>query len=343
MKHHRNTLYVSTQGSYLAKESETVLVKRDGEVRAQFPFLALESIVCLGQVTMSPVLMSAAAEAGIAVCFLSEHGRYLARVVGPTTGNVLLRREQYRRADDSERSARLAVAVVSAKVANARTVLLRGARDRPDSEGATRLRAAARAIAELLSPLCATADLDEVRGIEGACARLYFGVFDDLITQQKESFFFRERTRRPPQDNINAMLSFVYTLLVHDVRGALESVGLDPQVGFLHRDRPGRPGLALDLVEELRPWLADRLVLSLVNLRQLGPTDFRSNETGGVVMTDDARKALLVAYQKRKQEEIVHPFLEERTTVGLVPHLQAQLLARHLRGDHDAYPPFIWK
>jgi CRISPR-associated protein Cas1 len=281
------------------------------------------------------------AERGVTVAFLTERGRFLAKVCGPTTGNVLLRREQYRRADDPAATAAITRSVVAAKVANSRYAIQRALRDRPGVAGAAALGAAVRELGRHMDQLREAKDLDVLRGIEGAAARVYFGVFDHLIAQQKEAFFFRERTRRPPLDNINALLSFVYTLMRHDIVSGLETVGLDPAVGFLHRDRPGRPSLALDLLEEFRPWLADRLVLGLVNLRQLSERDFEQTESGGVVMRDEARKSLLVAYQKRKQEEIVHPFLGERVAVGLLFHLQALLLARYLRGDLDAYPPFI--
>lgn len=343
MKRHLNTLFVTTQGTYLAKEGQTVVVKLDGEVRMQLPTHNLGSIVCFGQVSVSPFLLGHCAENAVGISFLSEHGRFLARVQGATSGNVLLRREQYRRADDREASARIARAVVAAKVANCRVALLRAQRDRPEGEGAERLRLAVASLAGHLRALQGAPDLDVTRGIEGMAARDYFAAFDDLLSQQKEDFRFRGRSRRPPMDRVNAVLSFVYTLLVHDVQGALEAVGLDPAVGFLHRDRPGRPGLALDLMEEFRPFFADRLVLSLVNLRQLDASQFRFTESGAVLLDDEGRKTVLTAYQKRKQEELEHPFLGERTTVGLLPHLQALLFARHLRGDLDAYPPFLWR
>lgn len=343
MKHHLNTLFVTTQGAKLAKEGDAIAVRIDDNLAGRFPLLALESVVCFGSVYVTPPLMAACAEAGVATAFLSEHGRFLARVVGRTSGNVLLRREQYRRADDEQRTTLIAKGFIAAKIANGRSVLLRALRDRPDCDGVQEITNAVRQMGAILALVGRAASLDEARGFEGAAAREYFSVFDHLITQQKEDFRFRERSRRPPLDNVNALLSFVYTLLMHSVVAALESVGLDPAVGFLHRDRPGRPGLALDLMEELRPSLADRLVLSMINLKQLDGGDFESCEVGGVVMCEDARKKVLVAWQKRKDEEIVHPFLEEKVKLGIVPHLQALLLARHLRGDLDAYPPFVWK
>ena len=343
MKHLLNTLYVTTQGAYLAREGETVLVRVAGETKLQVPIHTLGSVVCFGQVSLSPPLMGLCAERSVAVSFLTEHGRFLARIQGPVSGNVLLRREQYRRADDLEISAQIARAMVVAKIANCRTVLQRAARDRPEDETAGKLSQAAEQLAQHLKDLEAEVSLDTVRGKEGDAARRYFSVFDCLLTSQKEDFFFHERNRRPPLDNMNALLSFIYTLLVHDVAAALEGVGLDPAVGYLHRDRPGRPGLALDLMEELRPYLADRLALSLVNRQQVQGKGFRKTESGGVIMSDETRKEVLVAYQKRKQEEIQHPFLGEKIALGLLPHVQALLLARYLRGDLDGYPPFFWR
>jgi CRISPR-associated protein Cas1 len=343
MKRHLNTLFVLTQGSHVSKENETLTVKVGEEIRIRLPILTLQGVVCFGQVSVSPFAMAFCCEQGVGISFLSEHGRFLARVHGPTAGNVLLRREQYRRADCEEASLRVARPIVTAKIANARSVLLRGARDRPGAEGVGALSAAASELAKLVTEPDRVSSLDALRGVEGLAGKIYFGAFSHLVSQQNEDFRFRERSRRPPLDRINTLLSFVYTLLVHDVQGALESVGLDPAVGFLHADRPGRPSLALDLMEELRPWFADRLVLSLVNLRQVGPENFRQTESGAVLLTEEARKIVLASYQKRKQEEMVHPFLEEKTTMGLLPHLQGLLLARHLRGDIDGYPPFIGK
>jgi CRISPR-associated protein Cas1 len=343
MKKHLNTLFVLTQGAYLAKENETLVVKVEDEVKIRLPILTLQGVVCFGQVSLSPRAMGFCCERGVLVSFLSEQGRFLARVVGPTTGNVLLRREQYRRSERLDGALEIARPIVAAKIANANTVLLRSTRDRPDSDAAGTIAAASRRLSQLLGETGRMAELDALRGVEGLAARIYFDVFDQLISQQKESFRFEARSRRPPLDRVNALLSFVYTLLVHDVQSAIESVGLDPAVGFLHRDRPGRPSLALDLMEELRPWFADRIVLSLINLRQIGPGDFHETESGAVLLTDDGRKTLLTAYQARKQEELIHPFLGEKTTIGLVPHLQALLLTRHLRGDLDGYPPFVWK
>ena len=279
----------------------------------------------------------------MALAFLTEHGRFLARVEGPVSGNVLLRREQYRWGDQEERAATVARAVVTGKIANCRTVVLRALREKAGEGGAEEMEQAARRLGRLLETVAGTAGLEEIRGHEGDAARVYFGVFDHLIAAQKEEFYFRGRSRRPPEDNMNALLSFVYTLLLHDVVAALEGVGLDPAVGYLHRDRPGRPGLGLDLMEELRPVAADRLALSLVNRRQVQGSGFRRTEAGGVTMDEGTRKEVLVAYQKRKQEEMVHPFLQERVAFGMVPHVQAMLLARFIREDLDGYPSFVWK
>lgn len=343
MKRHHNTLFVTTQGAYLAAEGETIVVRVDGSQKLQVPAHMLEGIVCFGRVSCSPILMRRCSERGIGISFLTEGGRFLARVVGPVSGNVLLRREQYRAADDRARAARIARSMVLAKVANSRAVLLRSLRDHPESGGAQGVRCAADSSATILRRTEGTTDLDAVRGFEGEAAQLYFAVFDHLITNDKDAFRFGGRSRRPPLDRVNAALSFAYTLLTHDAVSALEAVGLDPQVGFLHRDRPGRPGLALDLVEEFRAFLADRLVLSLINRQQFRRDGFTVTEAGGVIMTADTRKLLLTSYQERKSEEIAHPFLRDRTTVGMLVHLQALLLARFLRGDLDEYPAFFWR
>ncbi|MCX5903440.1 MAG: type I-C CRISPR-associated endonuclease Cas1c [Proteobacteria bacterium] len=343
MKKHLNTLFVTTQGAYLSKEGETVVVKVEQEIRLRVPVHTIGGIVCFGQVSCSPFLMGFCAENGVEISFLSEYGRFLARVQGPVTGNVLLRREQYRKADDLQFSAEMAKAILIGKIANARTVLQRALRDHGDKLNAREVELAAKRLAHYLELLREEQPLNVVRGYEGDAAHIYFNVFDHLIISQKEHFTFAERNRRPPLDNVNCLLSFLYTLLVHDVRSALESVGLDPAVGFLHRDRPGRPGLALDLIEEFRPFIADRLTLSLINLRQVNEKGFKKSDTGAVLMTDETRKTLLVTYQERKQEEIFHPFIEEKVTIGILFHIQALLLARHLRGDLDGYPPFIWK
>ncbi len=343
MKKHLNTLFVTTQGAYLSKDGETVVVKVEKEIRLRIPIHTIGGIVCFGNIMCSPFLMGFCAERDVAISFLTEYGRFLARVQGPVSGNVLLRREQYRRADDMNASAEMARAVLTGKLANCRTVLGRALRDHYDKLNADEVRDASQRINCSLQRLQSDLPLNVLRGFEGEAAHTYFSVFDHLITSQKEDFIFRQRNRRPPLDNVNCLLSFLYTLVLHDVRSALESVGLDPAVGFLHRDRPGRPGLALDMMEEFRPFLADRLTLSLINLNQVQTKGFKKMESGAVLMDDETRKAVLVAYQKRKQDEIMHPFLEEKVPIGLLFHMQALLLARCLRGDLDGYPTFIWK
>lgn len=343
MMHYLNTLFITTQGAYLAKEGEAVLVRVEHETKLRAPLHNLGGIVCFGQVSCSPYLMGECAERHIAISFLTENGRFLAKVQGFTPGNVLLRREQYRRSDNLAAAARIARTMVAAKIANARTSILRTLRDNPELEGKVELERVVLRMQNQLDGLREERPLDEIRGIEGDAARTYFAHFDRLILTQKRDFHFSGRSRRPPLDPVNALLSFVYALLTHDIRGACESAGLDPAVGFLHRDRPGRPGLALDLMEEFRPFLADRLVLTLINRQQVKASGFRRSESGGIEMDDATRKEVLTSWQKRKQEEIVHPFLEEKCAVGLLVHLQARLLARHLRGDQDGYAPFLWR
>lgn len=341
MRTHHNTLYVTTQGAYLAREGEAILVRVKEQTKLRVPIHTLQGVVTFGQVSCSPFVLGLCAEKGVSVAFLTEYGRFLARVEGPVSGNVLLRREQYRRADDASASTAVARAIVAGKLANSRSVLQRASRDHPGGPGVEAIRSAVRRLSASLASLQTEVELDAIRGLEGDSARAYFEVFDNLITAQKAEFFFHGRSRRPPLDNVNALLSFLYTLLLNDVRGALEAVGLDPQVGFLHRDRPGRPGLALDLMEEHRAWLADRLALTLINRQQLHGAGFRKEDGGGVVMDDETRKKAIVAWQERKAEEIRHPFLDEAMSAGMVMHIQARLLARHLRGDLDTYPPFV--
>lgn len=340
MKKFLNTLYVTTQQAYLKKEGESVVVKVESETRLRIPIHTLDSIICFGVVSMSPYLMHHCAEKNVAVSFLSEYGKFLARVQGPVSGNVLLRREQYRVADHPEKATAIAQNMLVGKIANARAVLRRAQRDHGACDKKESMQ---QRLGHYLNRLKRPLPLDELRGNEGEAAASYFSAFPHLITVSDEAFSFSGRNRRPPTDPVNALLSFAYTLLVHDCRSALEGVGLDPCVGYLHADRPGRPSLALDLMEEFRAFLADRLVLSLINRKQIQRKHFNDSTGGAVSMTDDARKTLLASWQKRKQEEITHPYLGEKCKVGLLPHLQAQLLARHLRGDLEAYPPFLWK
>ena len=338
-----NTLYVTNPEASLFKEGETVEVKIEKETKLKLPIHTLGGIVIFGNIYCSPPLLALCTKNQVAVSFMSEYGRFLAKVVGPVSGNVLLRREQYRRADDPEKSAEIARRIVAAKIAKGRSVLQRSLRDHQESSGSEEIQAAIDRMAGIIRKLGESLPLELVRGLEGEAGNLYFGVFDHLITAQKDEFIFENRNRRPPTDRVNSLLSFLYTLLTHDVTSALETTGLDPAVGFLHRDRPGRPGLALDLIEELRPFLADRIVLSLINRNQIRGKHFEILETGAVLIDADARKDILTTYQSRKQEEIMHPYLGEKVRIGLLPFLQSMLLARHLRGDIDGYPPFIWK
>lgn len=343
MKPLLNTLYVTTQGAYLAREGLTVAVSVEHETLARIPIHTLQGIVCFGVVSCSPFLLQLASEYGVSVAFCSEHGRFLARMQGPVSGNVLLRRAQYRATDDAVLASGIARAVVLAKIANCRTVLLRAGRETGIEAHEQQLDAAAGRLRRIQTQTETAGDLDMLRGMEGDAASTYFSAFDHLIVTSKEEFFFRGRSRRPPLDNLNALLSFLYTLLANDTSAALDSVGLDPQVGFLHRERPGRPSLALDLMEELRPVLADRLAVTLVNRRQVTADGFHTAESGGVIMSDATRKEVLTQWQLRKQEEIIHPFLGERIAFGLVPYIQALLLARYLRRDLDGYPAFFWR
>jgi CRISPR-associated protein Cas1 len=339
-----NTVYVTTEGSALRKDGENLVAEIDGAERARVPMHMLASVVAFGSIYLSPALIGACAGAGITIVLLDRNGRFQARVEGPVTGNVLLRRAQYRA---SEQPAEIVRSLVLGKIANQRVVLMRALRDHggdlPEQDRAALDEAVSRLARILERVEYGAAGIDALRGVEGDAARLYFSVFAYLLRVPDTEIAWRGRSRRPPLDPVNAVLSFLYTLLAHDCRSAAEAVGLDPAVGFLHRDRPGRPSLALDLMEELRPALADRLALSLFNRRQLRARDFETRDGGAVMMTDDARKTVLTAWQERKKEERQHAFLGEKAPLGLVPYLQALLLARHLRGDLDAYPPWFWK
>jgi len=338
-----NTLYVTSQGAYLSKEGETVLVKVDNHIKLRLPIHTLEGIVCLGNILCSPGLLHLCADRNVTVSFLSSYGKFLARVTGPVSGNVLLRREQFRWADDDGKKIPIARAIVLAKIFNTRKILERAGRDHPTGTCNEELLSRSKMMARILRHVESVDGVDQLRGKEGEAARVYFSVFNYLITTQKEDFTFYERNRRPPLDSVNALLSFIYTILLHDCISALESAGLDPAVGFFHVDRPGRPGLALDIMEELRPILADRLVLSLINRQQVKKKGFRKTESGGVIMDEETRKTVLMAYQKRKMDEINHPFIQEKIQLGNIPYVQSMLLARHIRGDLEGYPPFFWR
>ena len=338
-----NTLYVQTPRSYLHLDHETLKVKLENEVRLQVPLLHLGAVVCIGDVTVSTALLHKCAEDGRSVVFFDHAGRFRARVEGPTSGNVLLRRAQHEALDDPARMVGICRAVVAGKIQNARQVLLRGAREAIVPGEADRLSDVARHLADALPRVVDAPDADTLRGLEGDVARRYFEVFTLLVREGREAFALGGRTRRPPLDRMNALLSFLYTLLTSDCASAAEGVGLDPQVGYLHVLRPGRPALALDLVEEFRAVLGDRLALTLVNRRQLGPGDFDERPGGAVLLNEKGRRTVLTAYQERKKEEMSHPVLGEKTPFGLLPHVQARLLARHLRGDIPTYPAFLYR
>lgn len=344
MKKLLNTLYLTTEGSSLRKEGENLVAEVEGVEKARVPFHMISSVVLFGAIFVSPPLLQSCAAAGITIVLLSRSGRFQARVEGPVSGNVLLRRAQYKASEKPEEIVR---SILIGKISNQRYVLMRHLRDyaaETNEQTLEKLNFVVLRLARIIRYL-QTAEIDHniMRGSEGEAANLYFSVFDDLIRSVEPAMRWQGRSRRPPLDPVNALLSFLYTLLTHDCRSAAESVGLDPAVGFLHRDRPGRPSLALDLMEELRPILADRLALSLINRKQVQASDFEKREGGAVFMRDEARKTVLTAWQERKKEERLHGFLEEKAPLGLFPYVQALLLARHLRGDLDAYPSSLWK
>lgn len=343
MKKLLNTLYVTSPDTYLSLDGENVVIRKEQAEAARLPLHNLEGILAFGHTGASPALMGRCAKDGPSLTFLTASGRFLCRVTGQTNGNVTLRKTQYRLSDDSTASTRLARRFLLGKVYNARWVLERATRDHAQRVEVVRIKAAARQLADAVPALNECTDPARLLGLEGEAAACYFGVFDELILQQRDGFSFSGRNRRPPLDNVNALLSFTYTLLAHDCASALEGVGLDAYVGFLHRDRPGRISLALDLMEELRSVYADRFVLSLINRREVSANGFTRTDGGAVLMNDATRKTVLHAWQEKKQEQITHPFLEEKTQWGLVPHIQALLLARHLRDDLDDYPVFLWK
>ncbi|MDH7600655.1 MAG: type I-C CRISPR-associated endonuclease Cas1c [Armatimonadota bacterium] len=335
-----NTLFVQTQGAYLRLEGETVKVECDGTIILQTPLHHLGAIIVFGSVMLSPQLMARCASEGRTVAFMSLSGRFLARVVGPVSGNVLLRAQQYEAYASPERCGRIARCIVAGKMHNMRSVLLRAARETSDADKKAELTRSADSIAGYLMELSRTVDVDEVRGYEGQATADYFAAFDLMILAQRTHFKFASRNRRPPRDRVNALLSFIYALLLSDCVAAAEGVGLDPQLGYLHSIRSGRPALGLDLMEEFRPVLADRLVLNLINRQQIKPEHFDVRPGNAVLLNEEGRKIVLAAYQRRKQTEVEHPLLKSKTPLGLVPHLQARILARHLRGDLRDYVPY---
>lgn len=353
MQKHLNTLFITTDEAYLHKDGAAVDIRIEGSSKLRVPLHNLDGIVVFGyNSVVSASLLGACSENNIAVSFLTPYGKFMAATRGFTSGNILLRRQQYRQADDPTATASIARNIVLAKLANSRTILQRAARDHGEKrpESALRLQQAIDQIHHRLRAVQSASDLDQIRGYEGESANAYFACFNDLITVPDNAppdaplaMRLQGRTRRPPLDPVNALLSFFYSLLMHDCRSALESCGLDPQCGFLHRDRSGRPSLALDLMEEFRGFLADRSALSMINRQQITLKDFEIRENGAVLLKEDSRKKVLTHWQERKLDEITHPLLEEKMTIGLIPHIQARLLSRHIRGDLDAYPAFLSK
>lgn len=343
MKKLMNTLYVTSPDTYLSLDGENVVILKNEGDKIRVPLHNLEGIVAFGYTGASPALMGACVKKNIALTFLTQRGRFLARVVGETRGNVVLRRQQYRIADQEQRGLVIAKNCIIGKVYNSKSVVNRAMRDHPQRVDTDKLKLVSAQLDNSLEYIKKATRLDELRGYEGEAAARYFSVFDDLVLQQKSDFYFDTRNKRPPLDNVNAMLSFIYTLLTHEVASALETAGLDSYVGFLHTDRPGRVSLALDMIEELRPIYADRFVISLINKRIVKASGFVKQENGAVHMADDTKREILRNWQERKRDKMKHLFLGESVEWGLVPYIQAMLLARFIRGDLDGYPPFMWK
>lgn len=343
MKKLLNTLYITSPDRYLSLDGENVVIQENNKELGRVPLHNLERIMTFGYTGASPALMGKCAVDGIELIFMSGSGRFLARVEGEVNGNVLLRRQQYRYADNKEISLDIAKSIICAKLFNSRWTIERTLRDHPMRIDSEKFRNCSEQLKKSINNAKNAVDMDSLRGIEGEGAQIYFSVFDDMILQQKDNFVFSTRNKRPPRDNVNALLSFAYSLAASLCASALEAVGLDPYVGFMHTDRPGRRSLALDLVEEFRAPLCDRFVLSLINKKVISGMDLEKQEDGAVSLTDNGRKAFLTAWQKRKDDELKHPFLEEKIEWGIVPYAQALLLSRYIRGDLDAYPPFMWK
>lgn len=343
MKKLLNTLYITSENSYLGLDGENVVIYEDKTEIGRIPLHNLEGIVSFGYRGTSPALMGACAERNISLCYLTPQGKFLARVSGRIRGNVVLRQQQYTSTRDQEKSLEIAKNCILGKVYNSRWVLERAIRDHSMQIDYEKVKTASEYLKNSLNWIQNSESKEQLRGYEGEAASVYFGVFDELILQQKKDFIFQGRNKRPPQDNVNALLSFVYTLLTNTITSALETVGLDPYVGYLHTDRPGRASLSLDLIEELRAVLADRFVLSLINRKIVSGKNFSKKENGAVLMDDDLRKKVLTEWQNKKKETITHPYLKEKVEWGMVPYVQAMLLARYLRGDLDGYPVFLWK
>lgn len=343
MKKLLNTLYVTSENSYLGLEGETVVVYDDKKEVGRLPLHNLEGIVSFGYRGTSPALMGACVERNVSLCYVTPQGKFLARVTGKTRGNVLLREQQYNSCQNEKNSLEIAKNCITGKVYNARWILERALRDHRMQIDLERVKNASLQLKNSLQLIQNAESKDQLRGYEGEAASSYFGVFNELILQQKKDFCFQGRNKRPPMDNVNAMLSFVYTLLTNQITSALEIVGLDPYVGYLHTERPGRASLSLDLIEEFRAVYADRFVLSLINKKIVNKKNFTRKENGAVLMDEDLRRKLLTEWQNKKREVITHPFLKEKVEWGMVPYVQAMLLARYLRGDLDGYPVFLWK
>lgn len=343
MKHLLNTLYVTSNDAYLSLKNDNVVVQQGDITLGKIPLRSLESIMSFSYKGASPALMGKCAEFGVGLSFFSPYGRYYCSILGEKNRNVLLRREQFRFADDEDAALPFAQSFIVGKIYNCRWVLERTKRDHALRVNSERIAEQSEKLRQALLNARDCRSIDELRGIEGLAAKDYFFTFDDLILRNKDDFFFQQRSRRPPLDRVNALMSFVYSILTSDCIAALQGVGLDPYVGFMHTDRPGRASLALDLVEEFRPTIADRFVLTLINTGTIKPSQFEIRENSGVFLSEDGRKTVLAAWQKRKQETFTHPFFNEKMPWGLVPHAQALLLNRAIRGDLDAYPPFMWK
>lgn len=343
MKKLLNTLFITQPDVYLSLDGDNIVLLNEKEKIGRLPLHNLESIVSFGYTGTSPALMGYCAEKNISLVFLTMYGQFLARVIGKSKGNVILRKKQYRISEDEVISAKIARNFIVGKIYNNKWIIERMTRDYPLRIDVDQFKAISQHLSSIILEVRECEDLERLRGLEGQAATSYNKLFNQMILQQKEDFYFNRRSRRPPLDNVNAMLSFAYTLLANDMTSALENVGLDAYVGFLHRDRPGRVSLALDVIEELRGVYADKFVLSLINKRVINKGDFFQKENGAVIMTDEARKKFITAWQNKKQEKITHPYLGEKISWGLVPHAQALLLARYLRDDLDEYPPFLWK
>lgn len=343
MKKLLNTLYITTPDRYLSLDGENVVISSEGKEIGRVPLHNLERIMTFGYTGASPALMGKCARDGIELIFMSGTGRFLARIEGEVSGNVLLRRQQYRYADDSSRSLEIARNIICAKLFNSRWTVERTLRDHSMRIDTEKFTNSSEQLKRSYKAAWDTGDIDTLRGIEGEGAQIYFSVFNEMILQQKDEFSFTVRSKRPPKDRVNAMLSFAYSLAVSMCTSALTSVGLDPYVGFMHTDRPGRRSLALDMVEEFRAPLCDRFVLTLINKRIITPKEFEKREDGAVMLTEDGRRTFINAWQKRKGDELRHPFLDEKLEWGMLPYSQALLLARYIRGDLDSYPPFMWK